>query len=137
MTLAAYPQVEQGIISALLNDPNITAVIADRVYAVPVPPTVPLPFIGFRYVSGGYVHDSARLALDVHYRLDFVAATMADAEEGAALIYDALKAATLTIPQWQHYATDIGGKLVMVDLKPATPRYQVGLFFRFRAATEG
>lgn len=129
----SYPRLERGLVQALTTDPQLSALIEGRVYRIPAPPTAPIPFVGFSYLSGGLVQTSPRPSLDVNYRVEYAAEEMYIAEEGLALVFDALVYTPLTIEGWHNYDTDAGGKFVAIDMNRAEPIYMVGMFFRFRA----
>lgn len=128
-----YPTIDQAIYSKLTGDSEVSAFVGADIFALQAPSGTVEPYILFKQIAGGFEHTSPRPEIDVTYRVECVAASREEAEEGASAIYHALHDQDLTIDGWNNYDTVAGGWYTLIDNAEGGMFFRVGGMYRIRA----
>jgi hypothetical protein len=128
-----YPTIDQAIYNKLVGDSEISTLVGADVYALQAPSGAAEPYILFKQIAGGFEHTSPRPEIDVVYRIECVATSRENAEEGASAIYHALHDQDLIIDGWNNYDTAGGGWYTLIDNSEGDVSYRVGGMYRIRA----
>lgn len=128
-----YPTIDQAIYSKLTGDSEVSTLVGTDIYALQAPSGTIEPYILFKQIGGGFEHTSPRPEIDVTYRIEYVATSREQAEEGASAIHNALNNQNLTIDGWNNYDTAAGGWYTLIDNEEGGMFFRAGGMYRIRA----